>query len=90
MTGPTRYRTFPVEVEAMRWDGTEASQAQIVSWSKGAVSGWFDGTYYLSVETPDGAVRADVGDWIVRWPDGRLRRVAPEDFVITYEPVEAP
>lgn len=53
--------TVPAEV---RWDGSMKSQAAIVTWSGGAISGWFDGDYYLSVPTADGEVRAREGDAI--------------------------
>lgn len=82
-----RYRKKPVEVGAMRWDGSEKSQTAIVNWSGGAVSGWFDGEYFLEVRTREGTMRADVGDWIIKGIQGEFYPCKPDIFEATYEPV---
>jgi len=64
------------------------SQAAIVNWSKGAVSGWFDSAYFLSVRTREGVMRADPGDWIICGVAGEFYPCKPEIFEATYEPVE--
>lgn len=74
----------PVEVEAVLWDGTEDCQREIVNWSKGAVSGWFDEEYFLSVNTLEGVMRADVGHWIIRGVAGEFYPCKPEIFAETY------
>jgi hypothetical protein len=90
---PVRYRKKPVKNqpirwdEAMRWDGSEECQREIVNWSKGAVSGWFDHTYFLEMRTREGVMRADKGDWIIKGVQGEFYPCKPEIFEATYEAV---
>lgn len=84
-----RYRKKPVEVEAVQWDGSHERQARIVTWSQGAVSGWFDEVYYLAIETLEGTMRAEVGDWIIRGVAGEFYPCKPDVFEATYEAVES-
>jgi hypothetical protein len=67
-----RFRKKPVVIEAMQWDGTEASQSRIVTWANGAVSGWFDDRYFLRIDTLE----------------GELYPCKPDIFEATYEEVE--
>lgn len=82
------YRKKPVVIEAMQWDGTEAVQSQIVNWSGGRVSGWFDTAYHLIVHTLEGDMRADPGDWIIKGVKGEFYPCKPDIFAATYEPVD--
>lgn len=84
-----RYRRKPVVVEAVQWDGSEETQAQIVTWARGKIQGYFDTAYFLHVRTPGGTMRAKAGDWIVRGVLGGFYRYEPDDFEGTYEPVDA-
>lgn len=61
----------------MTWDGSEVSQAEIVTWSKGGIEGWFDGEYYLQVPTREGFGRAVAGDRVVRLGEGKFRIERP-------------
>lgn len=61
-----RFTAMPPPSDAMYWDGSGESQAAIVTWAKGEVSGWFDGTYFLKCESSEGLSRAEAGDWVVR------------------------
>lgn len=88
MTSPKKFRKKPVIVEAMQFDGTASGQAAIVTWSEGKVSGWFDSAYHLLVQTLEGDMRADVGDWIVRGTQGEFYPVKPASFAGTFEEVE--
>lgn len=81
------YRKKPVVIEAMQWDGTEASQAEIVTWSNGIVEGWFDQEYYLLVNTLEGRMRALPGDYIVKGVQGEFYPCKPDIFDATYEAV---
>jgi hypothetical protein len=85
---PQQFRKRPVVIEAMQWQGTEASQRAIVNWSGGIVSGWFDSTYYLVIRSLEGEMRADVGDWIIRGVQGEFHPCKPDIFAATYEAVQ--
>ena len=83
-----KFRKKPVEVEAMRWDGSEGSQSRIVTWSEGKVSGWFDDAYHLAVDTLEGTMRAGVGDWIIQGVAGEFYPCKPDIFEQTYQVAE--
>lgn len=83
-----KYRKKPVVIEAMQWDGTEKSQAAIVTWTKGAIVGMFDHAYYLAIPTLEGTMRADPLDWIIRGVAGEFYPCKPDIFATTYEPAD--
>lgn len=74
-----RYRTKPIEVEAMQFttnneDGSPTMDA-IVNWinqGREEVGVWHNGTH-IFVRTYEGEQLAAVGDWIVRDSGGDLR-----------------
>ena len=80
-----RFRKRPIEVEAFRYDGSEESQREIVRWAEGKVEGYFDGEYYLQVNTLHGPTAAAAGDWVVKGPQGDFWPVQPEIFEDSYE-----
>lgn len=43
---------------------------------------------YLAIDTLEGTMRADVGDWIVRGTRGEFYPVKPDRFADTYESAE--
>lgn len=68
---PTRWRKRPVVVDAVQV--TDTNGAEIAEWiRREGATGWFirpgGGTGHLLIETPEGLMRADYGDWIVREP----------------------
>lgn len=44
---------------------------------------------YLEVETLEGTMTADLGDWIIRGVQGELYPCKPDIFAATYEPADA-
>lgn len=92
------YRKKPVVIEAIRNSG---EWARIVAWldelAGGRASIPFgthpvitrneDGT--LSIETLEGVMRCDVGDWVICGVKGELYPCKPDIFDATYEAVEA-
>jgi len=100
MSAPKRYRKKPVEIEAMQWDGTAESFAELQQWGNldtfviesvatstgGGDPRWFD---RLIVPTLEGQMRADKGDWIIRGVKGEFYPCKPDIFAATYEEVES-
>lgn len=93
------YRKKPVEVQAVRNDG---KWAPIMEWfgsltPSGGLAIPFpfgavlpvtrnpDGT--LNIRTPEGMMRADVGDWLIQGVRGEFYPCKNEIFEATYEPV---
>lgn len=46
------------------------------------------GQHYAEIPTPEGTMRANVGDWIILGVKGERYPCKPDIFAATYEPVE--
>ncbi len=91
-----RYRKKPVVIDAVRNDGT---WAPIMAWldelsggrmtvpfgARPAITRNEDGT--LNIETLEGVMRADVGDYVIAGVKGELYPCKPDVFEATYEEV---
>lgn len=90
-----KFRKRPVVIEAIRYDGTRDSFDMIYEWAnpklsvlEAPVTCEKDGTNErLFVETLEGTMRADPGDWIVRGVKGEFYPCKPDIFALTYEAV---
>ena len=86
-----KFRKKPVEIEAMEFKGSPTEATKIIDWaleSNGTIryhSGPREG---LSINTLEGTMFADVGDWIIRGIQGEFYPCKPDIFAETYEPVE--
>jgi hypothetical protein len=84
-----RYRKRPVEVEAMRFDGTNATD--IIDWVNAHVpedddpAMWEDDGPSIQIMTLEGTMRADAGDWIIKGVKGEFYPCKPDIFEATYE-----
>lgn len=77
-----RYRTRPVEVDAIQWTGDNL--AEVFAWAGYNVNRQpGDG---ISITTPAGTVWGRIQDWIVRDEAGYFKCVSPSVFDRTYEP----
>lgn len=82
---PNRYRRKPVEVEAVRWDGSAetvnafAGERYSRDWEylDGGPAAWF--------MTNQGWVKARVGDWLLKGPLGEVWCCEAETFPLLYE-----
>lgn len=88
MTSPNLYRKKPVVIEAMQLDSDNA--AEVAEWCSGRTTD----SYYVSlsahvfIDTLEGTMRADVGDYIIKGVQGEFYPCKPDIFVATYERVE--
>ena len=94
-----KYRKRPVVIEAIQNDGT---WPPIIAWLRSFVdqTGMIfqpgseppithnpaDGS--LRINTLEGTMRAEFGDWIIRGVKNELYPCKPDIFAATYEPVE--
>ncbi len=91
---PTKYRKKPVVVEAVRLPHTDRITAEdiaIAEWCGGtpiADEGKWTGIGVLFIQTPEGRLYAQHGDWIIRGVRGEFYPCKPDIFAVTYEPVE--
>ena len=101
MSEPMKYRKKPVVIEAMQmanersdWTDDEADEmdarhAEIAQWIEaggGAVEDW--GVNFLAIETLEGVMHADLGDWIIRGIKGEFYPCKPDIFEATYDAVD--
>ncbi len=78
-----KYRKKPVVIEAVQYDGHNATE--IVLWAKSSVitEDFLGG---IEIPTLEGVMRADVGDWVIRGVKGEFYPCKPDIFEATYEP----
>ena len=86
-----RFREKLLEIEAWQFNGDDRDAWP--EWVKGhpytaihyaAVA---PEPYQLSITSEEGEMRADIGDWLVRDPEGKVSIVKADAFPALYEPV---
>ena len=90
-----KYRKKPVVIEAFQM--TEERRDTYSMWPVWLRQAWDKGTVYptvkgarngtVSIETLEGLMLVNFGDWIIRGIQGELYPCAPDIFEATYEPV---
>lgn len=80
-----KFRKKPVEVEAVRWDGTIGGMMEIKRFTDGKTK--MRGNGNLAIETLEGTMEASPGDWIIKGIKGEFYPCKPDIFAKTYERV---
>jgi len=84
--GAARYRKKPVTVEAWLFSPDPDLNEGLEEWL--GDSAWYDDdSNQFVIETLEGTMRANVGDWIVKGVQGEFYPVKHDIFEATYEPV---
>lgn len=102
-TTPLRFRKKPVDVDAMRWDGTATGATPVIDWvlgNAGTARYTCDGfdcvafgcahpdtAHHIAIDTLEGTMRANPGDWIIRGVKGEFYPCKPDIFDETYTPL---
>jgi hypothetical protein len=82
-----KFRKKPVVIEAVQWDGKFTTLEPIMDGVRGTtVLGQSFTDDALEIETLEGTMRAEIGDWIIRGVKGELYPCKPDIFAATYEP----
>ena len=83
-----KYRKKPVVIEAMLL--TEGNLEQVEKWCGGDIKGTalHRSERVLDIQTLEGEMRANIGDWIIRGVKGEFYPCKPDIFEQTYEKVE--
>lgn len=78
----SNFRKKPVVIQAVQWDGklTTVEPLCIPSCSQDL------GSDTLQIETLEGTMTANVGDWIIKGVKGEFYPCKPDIFEATYEP----
>ena len=81
----SRFRKRPVEVEAVQLD--ERNARTLAGWAGGEIAWQDGGVPYIIIpfSTLDGAMRADIGDWIIQGVQGEFYPCKDSVFQSTYE-----
>lgn len=79
-----KYRSRPMVVEAVRYDGTIAGRRLLAAFTGSS----FKMLGHPSVRTPYGLMPVAVGDWVLRGKPGKFFACKPDVFVDTFEAIE--
>lgn len=86
------FRKKPVEIEAVQWN-PETKPSTFPEWFWTLLVRYpelFDpATGVLIIQTPEGDMKANTGDWIIRGIAGEIYLCKPHIFAATYEQVGA-
>jgi hypothetical protein len=87
-----KYRKKPVVIEAFLFTGA-AHAGEYPRWAWSALKAgtmYYQGGEepYLTIETLEGKMRANVGDFIIHGVKGEIYPCKPDIFAATYEAVE--
>jgi hypothetical protein len=84
----TRWRTIPVEVDAIQWTGDNYREVAGLLERAGvySVASTSLANDELAIHLPDGDIYVPLGDWIVCSGDGQLRLVPDAEFGKSFEP----
>ncbi len=83
-----KFRKKPVVIEAVHFTGFDESDSLTDDLRDFLQCSWgdrLDGCIYI--QTLEGEMKADVGDWIIRGVKGEFYPCKPGIFEATYEPV---
>lgn len=83
------FRKKPVVIEAFQFDGRSNTDPDVPLWFVDAVhdSKIRASSNHILIDTLEGSMRADLGDWIIRGIKGELYPCKPDIFAATYEAV---
>ena len=77
-----KYRKKPVVIEAKQYTRNGLEAEQVADWCGGTQTN--EG---LTINTLEGDMKADYGDWIIKGIKGEFYPCKPDIFEATYEPV---
>lgn len=83
-----KYRKKPIVIEAVRWTGKNLEEVIRFLDVPQLTNDFLE--HYIEIETLEGTMRANLGDWIIKGVKGEFYPCKPDIFKQTYEPVESP
>ena len=82
----SKYRKKPVEIEAVKFDGTDESVEWLLPQLKSGEIGRACNKLYI--KTLEGVMEAKVGDYVIKGVNGEFYPCKPDIFEKTYEKIE--
>lgn len=88
-----KFRKKPVTIEAFHFSRKSLREDSWPAWLKQALNAgsvyYQGGTWpYLTIETLEGTMRANLDDWVICGVCGEIYPVKPDIFAATYEAVD--
>ena len=83
-----KYRKKPIVIEAIQWVGGIDCEKQINDFTKGVAVFFGTPPHEIRIETLEGTMTAEMGDWIIKGVKGEFYPCKPDIFEATYEPIE--
>ncbi len=80
-----KYRKKPVEIEAVRWTGSNISEVK--RFMNNAVMAFNEQNLKISIKTLEGVITASPYDYIIKGVKGEFYPCKPDIFEETYEEV---
>ena len=83
-----RYRKKPIVIEAMQF--TDEMKDRVHTWIRCNTAGDFDddGNPILKIQTLEGVMVANLGDWVIKGVKGEFYPCKADIFELTYEQAE--
>jgi hypothetical protein len=82
-----KFRKKPVVIEALQFTGTADNSFEVGDFIAGATT-WAIHSERLRIDTLEGRMWADIGDWVIKGVKGEFYPCKPEIFALTYDRVE--
>lgn len=83
-----QFRSKQVVIEAVQFEGSEQSRARLFDWSGGALDVSTNNSNQMTIQTLEGAMLANPGDWIIRGLRGEFYPCKPDVFAAKYEAID--
>lgn len=87
MSNVLKFRKKPVVIEAILWDGGSTALLNIAEFLGKDQSEWLNTDRTISIETLEGTMLANRGDYIIKGVQGEFYPCKPDIFNQTYEEV---
>jgi len=82
-----KFKKKPIIIDAIQWNGSNMAEILTLSSSEGKEFEHDIFSGLLTIETLEGDMVAQEGDWIIRGIKGELYPCKPDIFEATYDPV---
>jgi hypothetical protein len=82
-----KFRKKPVDIEAVLWDGGNTAEVADFMASSPRFGSNGQGAHWVEIDTLEGTMRGDKGDWIIRGIQGEFYPCKPEIFEASYDRV---
>lgn len=80
-----KYRQRSVAVDAIQWSGHTRSLTPLAPWTKVIYAPEVTADSRLIVRNMDSIITAEIGDWVIKGPDGSLSIMKDAQFQTLYE-----